>query len=96
LLPGTGSSAGLDTVAQAMLLSVPVAFPSSVPMTVNIVLPPTSRSTDSLRSPDPFAAHEEPADAMQVHVMAVSSAGKVSMTEAPVTSFGPLFVTVIR
>ena len=43
----------------------------------------------------PLAEQNEPAEATQVQVTPLSSGGKVSLTVAPTTSFGPLLATVM-
>src|SRR5450432_224524 len=45
--------------------------------------------------PLPLAVHAAPTEAEQVQVTPVNAAGIASVTVAPVTSLGPLFVTVI-
>lgn len=41
----------------------------------------------------PLAGHVDPADAVQVQVTALSPTGSASLTVAPATAEGPLFVT---
>ena len=95
LLPGVGSVVpdGTDTVA--VLLSVPVADALTVALTVYVAVPLASRFTVSLMLPLPEAVQLEPADAVHVQVTPVKLAGIVSLTVAPVTSLGPLFVATI-
>src|SRR5436305_262741 len=85
--------AGALTVA--VFASEPVAEEATVPLTVNVAVPPERRLTVVEMLPVPDAGQGEPAEARQVHAAPVKAAGNVSATEAPVTSEGPLFVTVI-
>ena len=66
-----------------------------VPVAVKVAVPPTSRSTAALGFPLPLAGQLEPAEAVQVQLTPVISAGKTSVTVAPVTPLGPAFVTTI-
>src|SRR5947199_179102 len=83
--------AGAVTVA--VFTSDPVADDFTVPPTVNVAVPPETRLTETEMLPVPEAGHEEPAEATQLQLTAVKSAGNVSATDAPVTSEGPLLVT---
>ena len=88
--------AGTDityTVTVAVFVRVPV--PLTVAVTVKVAVPPFTRSTVAFRSPVPLTGQAEPALAAQVQVAPVSCAGSGSMTVAPTTSLGPLFVTTI-
>ena len=68
----------------------------TVPVTVNVAVPPTGRSTVALMLPDARrAAHVAPPAPTQVQVAPVSAAGNVSVTVAPVTADGPAFAATI-
>src|SRR2546422_701289 len=86
--------AGAVTVA--VLIRWPVAEGATVPVTVNVAVPPASRFTvvEMLPLTGP-AVQLEPAEATQVHEAPVNTAGNVSLTEAAVTLDGPLLVTTI-
>jgi hypothetical protein len=58
-------------------------------------VPPDSRFTVSLTLPVPDAAHDDPDEATHVHVAPLSAEGSVSVTVAPTTADGPLFVVTI-
>jgi hypothetical protein len=78
----------------AVFVIVPV--PLAVAFTVNVAVPPLSRVTVVFRFPLPLAAPQlDPALAEQVQAPAVTFAGKLSTTLAPVAVEGPLFVTTI-
>src|SRR3954447_22197503 len=94
LLPAASvTPAGALTVA--VLDSVPVAEEATVPLTVNVAVPPERRLTEAAMLPVPEAGQDEPLEAVQVQAAPVKAAGKVSATEAPTTSEGPLLVTTI-
>src|SRR5436305_304 len=95
LLPGVGSVVPDGAIADAVLLNVPVAPAETVPVAVNVAVPPDTRLTLADMLPDPDAGHDDPGDAVHVHVVDVSADGKASVTVAPMTSAGPLFVTTI-
>jgi hypothetical protein len=75
--------------------SVPVAEEATVPLTVNVAVPPERRLTEAAMLPEPEAGQDEPTEAAHDQVAPVKAAGKVSATDAPVTSDGPLLVTTI-
>ena len=86
---------GTDT--PAVFVSVPVAEGSIVPLTVNVAVPPTGRSTVVAMSPEPAASlHVAPPASRQVQVTAERSAGIVSSTAAPATFDGPSLPTTIE
>lgn len=59
-------------------------------------MPFTARLTVALMLPVPVGAPQlEPAEAVQVHVALLRVAGRLSVTVAPVTAIGPLFVTTM-
>ena len=67
MFPGFGSVADDGGVTVAVFVSVPVAELDTLPVTVNVALPPLSRSTVVLMLPEPFAvAQLDPAVAEQV------------------------------
>src|SRR5664279_4358725 len=84
---------GVDTVA--VFDRVPVADADNVPVSVNVAVPPTSRFTDALMFAVPVAGQLLPGVAAQVHVTPVSTAGTRSVTVAPMTALGPLFVATM-
>ena len=61
----------------------------TVSVAVKVAVPPERRFTDALMSPVPLAGHVEPALAAHVQDTLVRSAGKTSVTVAPVTAWGP-------
>ena len=80
----------------AVLVRNPVALGERVPVAVKVAVPPTSRFTVVAMLPLPLAAEQlEPAEAAQVQLIPVKLAGKVSVTDAPVTGLGPAFETVM-
>ena len=93
LLPGTGSVTPGGTDAVAVLASTPRAEATTVASTVNVAVPPATRSTRVLTLPEPLGEHADPAVAVHVHVAPVSSTGNESVTATPATSDGPRFVT---
>ena len=95
LLPGVGSVVPDGTATVAVLLSEPVADALTVALTVYVAVPLANRFTVSLMLPLPDALQLEPEDAVHVQVTLVRLAGIVSLTVAPVTSLGPLFVATI-
>lgn len=95
LLPGVGSVTPTGAAMVAVLASEPVAVGLTDAESVYVAVPPTSRLTVSLMLPVPDGTQLEPADAVQVHAALVSVAGSVSVTAAPVTIDGPLFVAMI-
>src|SRR5215204_3567599 len=84
LLADTGSIAPAGTATVAVLINVPVAPGLRVPVAVNVAVPPTSRLTGPLMFPVPLAGQLDPAEATQAQVGERSTAGKVSLTAAPV------------
>ena len=91
-----GSVIAAGGVTVAVFDRVPEALMSSVPVAVNVAVPPTSRFTVWLMFPEPLAAAQlEPPEATHVHVTPVRLAGKVSATVAPVAADGPALLTVI-
>ena len=73
----------------AVLDSVPVADGASVPVSVNVAVPPFSRFTVALMLPVPDGGQLLPALATQVHVTPVNETGTLSTTVAPMASLGP-------
>src|SRR5437016_3506073 len=88
-----GSFVPAGAVTVAVLLIVPA--PLAVAAIVNVAVPPLSRFTAAERLPEPLAGQLEPADAAQVHVTALSCAGKTSLTVAPTTALGPALLATI-
>lgn len=59
-------------------------------------MPFTARLTVALMLPVPVGAPQlEPTEVVQVHVALLRVAGRLSVTVAPVTAIGPLFVTTM-
>lgn len=97
LLPKFGSNVVAGAVTVAVLTKVPVAIGETVATAVKIAVPPFNRFTVPLkRLPLPAGAVQlEPPEAVQDHVTLLIPAGKLSVTEAPVTALGPLLPTVM-
>src|SRR5215471_8907817 len=98
LLAVIGSLVPLGTLTEAELANWPVVPLGTVPLNVNLAVPPLMRLTVVVISPLPLAA-PQPLGAVtlqvQVNPAPTSTAGKGSLTLAPVTSLGPLLVTTI-
>src|SRR5919197_3985011 len=89
---GSLTPAGATTDAVFTIVGAPVV---TVPLAVNVTVPPDSTLMLVFRFPDPLAGQLEPADAAQVHVTPETCAGKLSVTVAPVTALGPALLTTI-
>ena len=84
-------SKALETVA--VLLNVPVALFAITPVAINVATPPFSKFTLVLIVPLPFAAPQlEPPVAEHVQLTPVRAVENTSVTVAPVTLLGPVFV----
>jgi len=94
LLPGLGSVTPAGAVTVAVLDSVPVAAAEMAALTVYVTDPPAGRLTVSVMLPEPAAVQVPPPAPTQVQV-AVSEAGNVSATVAPVALLGPALDAVI-
>jgi hypothetical protein len=95
LLP-PGSVVPAGTLAVAVFVIELGADEETVADTVNVAFCPEGRLTIVEMFPVPEAAPHEPVPvAPHVHDTLVRPAGIVSVTEAPVTSEGPLLVTTI-
>src|SRR6266540_4114392 len=98
LLAGVGSFVPLGGVTVAVLTNCPVVPLGTVPLSVKMALPPLTRLTVVAMLPLPLAALQT-LGAVALHVQVnpapCSAAGSGSETTAPVTSLGPLLVTVI-
>src|SRR2546430_16644765 len=78
--------AGSFVPAGAVTLAVFVIVPEpavTVPVAMNVAVPPLKRFTLADRLPLPLAGQLEPADAAHVQVTALNCAGKTSVTVAP-------------
>ncbi len=100
LLPGTGSEIPAGAVTLTVLVSVPVAVGETVALTVNVtvrLLLLAPRLMLRLMFPVPLVLPPQVAEpgALQVHDTFVNDAGITSLTAAPATALGPLFVTMI-
>ena len=96
LLAGFGSATPLGRATDAVLVNVPVAELEVCAVKLKVAVPFTARLTVALMLPLPLGAPQlEPADAVQVQVAPLSVPGKTSVTVAPVTAIGPLFVTTM-
>src|SRR5262249_56892715 len=85
-----GSTTPAGVATDAVLATVPVAPPLSVPVATKVTEPPEGRSTRRLRLPLPLAAPQLPPPAPeQVQVTPVIAAGKGSVPVAPPTAFRP-------
>ena len=69
--------------------------PRSMPLTVNVTVPPTGRFTESLMLPLPLAGHVPPVAPVHVQVTPLNAAGMLSTTVAAVTAEGPVLVATI-
>src|SRR5262249_30899488 len=84
---GVGSVVRAGAVRLAVWAGVPMAPGERVPGATKVAAAPAGRSTVVAMGPEPLAAPQTPASmALQVHVTAVSTAGNVSATDAPVTA----------
>src|SRR6185369_14810895 len=95
-LPETGSTVPGGGVTVAVFDSEPVADADSVPVTMNVAVPPTGKLTSALMSPVPDDGQDPPVDALQVHVTLVSDDGMLSTTAALDTAEGPRLVTTME
>ena len=92
LLPGVESVVPVGVAIDAVFASEPVAPEATVAVNVYVAVAPTVKLTVSEMLPAPLAPHDAPDDAAHVHVASERDDGSVSVTVAPVTSDGPLFV----
>src|SRR5262245_31388975 len=92
----SGTTPGADTAA--VFVSVPAAvFAGSVPVTVKSTMPPGSMLTAALIGPVPETGHD--AVLTDAHTQVCPASGgtaPLSVTTAPVTALGPLFLTATR
>ena len=88
LFAGVGSVTPPGAATVAVFTNVPVADALTAPVTVNVADPLGCNDTEALIEPDPDAGHDDPAEAVQVHVTPLNAAGIVSATVAPVSSPG--------
>ena len=95
LLAGVGSIVPDGTETVAVFVTVPLAADEIMAGTVNVAVPPATRSTLAAMLPVPEAGHVEPADAAHVQVPKVTLAGAVSVTVAPTTPPGPALDTTM-
>ena len=96
LLPGVGSVVPPGGATVAVFDQDPVALADTVPVSVNVAVPPTSRLTGALMLPLPIrgtAAARRGRRRSRSRRLIV--AGSVSATVAPVTALGPLLVATI-
>ena len=92
----SGSTAGSTAPIDAVLASEPLAPGLTVPVIVNVALPPANRLTAaSTRSPVPPAGQVLPADARHVHVEPVRSAGIASLIFAAAGDGPALLATTL-
>jgi hypothetical protein len=92
LFPAASSvtpAAGATVAVFANAVAPSVELAATVPVRVNVAVPPTARSTEALMLPVPLAGHVEPAEAVQVQVRPVKFAGAVSVTVAANAAEGP-------
>ena len=82
---------GAETVA--LLVNVPVAPAPMTAVIVKVTEAPTGRSTLLLIEPLPAAGQVPPPVPAHVHVIDVSPAGTLSVTDAPTTLDGPVLAT---
>ncbi len=85
-----------DGAATDVLFSiVPRAPRSTVAATLKVTAPPTGILTVASISPAPEAGQVAPPLLLHVQVTAVNAAGSASLTVAPLTACGPLFVATM-
>ena len=89
LFAGFGSVTPAGVAIVAVLLSVPTAAAETVPVTVNVAVPPGGRLTPAAILPDPDAGHAPPPPPTHVHVAPRIAAGSVSATVAPTDAARP-------
>src|SRR5919197_976470 len=89
---GSLRPAGATTDAVFVIVPEPAV---TVPVAVNVAVPPTSRLMLALTLPLPLAGQLDPPDAAQVHVTPESCAGNASVTVAPVAAVGPALLTTM-
>src|SRR2546430_392754 len=94
-LPISVSVTPAGAVTVAVLTRFPVADDFTVTETVKVAVPPASRLTEAEMSPEPEAGQDDPEEATHVQLTPDSFDEKLSATEAPVTSEGPLLLTTI-
>src|SRR5437870_5835170 len=96
LFVSTGSiPAGAPTLAMVVIDVFGATPEPTVAFTVYVIVAPAGRLTVWPMFPAPFVAPVAPPVVLTVYVMLVSSAGKLSVTVAPPTAFGPALVTTI-
>jgi hypothetical protein len=95
LSEGSDSSTPLGTAIDAAFASVPVAPGATVPVSVNVAVPPGGRPTAAAMPPLPDGGQVAPDDAAQVQLTPVSAAGGASVTGAADTGDGPAFAVTI-
>src|SRR5215510_16183190 len=95
LLAELGSVVPPGAATVAVLVMGPAARVEAVVVAVKVAFPPISTVTGVLMLPVPLAGQEEPAEAVQVQETLVRSAGKVSVTMAPVAVSGPALDTTM-
>lgn len=96
LLAGVGSGAVAGDVTVAVLLNVPVAELTTVAVKLNVAVEPGNKLTVVLMLPLPVVAPQlAPTDGVQVQLTLVSLVGTISVTVAPFTVLGPLFLTTM-
>src|SRR5262245_46742319 len=98
LLAGLGSVVPAGGVTVAVLARVPVANGATWTVKPKVTLALAGRSTVVARAPTPLVAPETlppPLLPVAAQVPEVTPAGRKSETAAPVTSSGPLLVTMI-
>jgi hypothetical protein len=95
LLAGVPSATPDGVAMVAVFTNEPVAVGAMLASNVYVTFVPAGRFTVSLIEPVPLAVHDAPEAATHVHVAPVSSDGKVSTTEAPMTDDGPLLEATI-
>ena len=95
LFAGFGSVVPAATVADTVLVKVPVEVTACIVM-AKVMVPAAARSTVVLTAPLPDAvAHDDPADAAQVQEARVTPVGRGSSIRTPEAADGPAFATVI-
>src|SRR5262245_4767997 len=93
---GVGSTTPGGTCATTRLMSCPVASGATLPVSENVTEPPDTIVTVVAMTSVPFGwAQALGRTAVHVHVTLVRVTGGVSVSVAPVSALGPLFVIAV-
>jgi hypothetical protein len=95
LSSGVRSRVPTGTEMAAVFEIDPVAVLGTTPVTTYVIVPPGPTFTVSFIFTEPLAVHNDPTEAVHVHVIPVSVLGTISVTVAPIAEDGPELDTVI-